>query len=95
MKTFVMEELAPEVQQFLEGCLAEKTSVIFAREGQLYGELNYLGPDDDISLDMTPEEEEELLEIITQGDIEAAAGKGRSLEEVHAFRMEKMQGSAK
>lgn len=93
MKTVLLEDLAPEAQQIVEGWLMEEAPINFARVGHLYTE--FFDADADISFEMTPEEEEELLEIIKQGKADIAAGRCIPFAEVERLYMEKMRGAAK
>lgn len=95
MKTVTLEDLTPETQHIVENWLFGKMPVAIERAGYLGGELESLELDDNISLEMTAEEEEELIEIVRRGKEDIAAGRGVSIEVVRARYMEKMRGSAK
>ena len=62
MKTSVIEELAAEARQSLEDRITKESSVNLPQEGQVSGNFFYTNADEDISFEMTPEEEAELLE---------------------------------
>ena len=93
MKTVTLEDLTPETQQIMAGWLTKEAPVTLARKGQLYTE--FFDADAGISFEMTPEEEEELLEVIKQGKADIAAGRCIPFAEVERLYMEKMRGAAK
>ena len=94
-ETVNVEDLSPVMREFVEGLLADKEDCLFTRNGEVCGGFRYLGPDKNISIEMTPEEEEELLEVVRQGKADIAAGKGVPFAEVERLYMEKMRESEK
>ena len=81
MKTVTLEDLTPETQRVVENWFCEKTPVTLERAKRAGGELEFLAPDDDISFEMTPEEEAELLEDIQRAEAEFAAGRFITLDQ--------------
>ena len=90
MKTLVLEELAPEAQQIMESWLTKKAPINLAREGHLRAEL--FDADEAISLEITPEEEEELLKIFDKAKANFAAGKFITLDQFKAKHADKFRG---
>ena len=95
MKTVMLEELPPEAQDVLEDWLCAKTPLALERVGHLRGEMDYLGVDDDIVFEMTPQEEDELIEVMRQGKEDIAAGRCIPFEEVERLYMERRWKAAK
>ena len=93
MKTIMLEDLPLETQEVVAGWLLEKAPVMILRDGQFYGELNYLGPDDDALLEITPEEEKEILEDLKQGEAELAAGDCISLDDFKIKYADRLRGA--
>ena len=94
MKTIELETLTPETRQVVEGWLADESSVMLLRDKQMYAELFACDPSDGL-FDLSPEEEEELEEVIRQGDDDFAAGRYITLEEFKIKYADRLSGKAK
>lgn len=92
--TVTLEELAPETRQVVEEWISSEMPITFLRDGQLCAELTPLVSSDG-SFDLSPEEEEEILEIFRQGDEDFAAGRYITLNEFKIKHADKLSGKVK
>ena len=93
MEIVNFEDLPPAMQKLIDEIIADKEDCLLMRNGEICGRFHYRDPDEDISLEMTPEEEAELLEDIRRGDAEFAAGRFITLDEFKVKYADRLRGS--
>lgn len=94
-RTVPIEEFPPDTQQILADAFAEGEPVILLREGQPVAEFTPYGVEDDIDVELTSEEKEELREIVLQSRAEIAAGQYMTREEFLVRNAHKLQSGKK
>ena len=91
MKTIALEQLPSETRQVVESWLSAETPVIILRDGIACGDVTPYESFDEL----TPKEEEELMEEFRQGDEDFAAGKYITLDEFKVKYADKLSGKVK
>ena len=94
-KTITLEELTPATQKVLEELFSAEEPIVLSRNGQPYGGMIAYRMEDETQASLTPEEEHDVLDAITQGESDYRDGKYSTLEQFKIKHAGRLRGTTK